>query len=78
MRKVKTMRDIWDEKRKAARKQKESVVFLGSRRPLERHTEEGLAKTQKYLLEHLELKKVVIDFFPDYQRYLREGGFTKI
>ena len=78
MRKIKTMRDIWDEERKAAKKQKESVVFSRSRRPLGRHTEEGLAKTQRHFLEHLELKKVVMDFFPDYQRYLGEGGFTKI
>ena len=78
MRKVKTMRDIWDEKRKAVKKQKESVVFLGSRSPFEKHTEEGFAKTQRYLLEHLKLKKVVMDFFPAYQRYLGEGGFTKI
>jgi len=40
--------------------------------------EEGLAKARKYFLEYLELKRVVMDFFPDYQMYLGEGGFTKI
>ncbi len=72
------MRDIWDEERKAAKKQKESVVFSRSRGAFGKHAEDGLAKTQKYLFEHLELKKAAMDFFPNYQRYLGEGGFAKI
>lgn len=75
---VKSMRDIWDEERRAFKKQQESAVFSKSRKAFGSQAEEGLAKSKKYFLEHVELKKVVIDFFPDYQRYLGEAGFTKI
>lgn len=75
---AKTMRDMWDEERGAVQKQREPAVFLRSRRAFGKQAEDGLAKTKKYFLEHLELKKVAMDFFPDYQRYLGEGGFTKI
>ena len=78
MTKTKTMRDIWDGERRTAKIQKEPAVFSRSRGSFEKHAEEELAKTQKHFLEHLELKKVVMDFFPEYQRYLGEGGFTKI
>lgn len=84
------MRDIWDGERKTAKIQKESAVFSRSRGSFEKHAEGlapqsfsaknlgGRAKTQKYFLEHLELKKVVTDFFPEYQRYLADAGFLKI
>ena len=77
---IRTMRDIWDEERRAvaAEPKRESAVFSKSRRAVGQHAEEGLAKTQKYFLEHLELKKVVMDFFPGYEKYLGEAGFTKI
>lgn len=75
---VKTMRNIWDGERKAVKEQKESAVFSGSGRAFGKQAEEGLTKTRKYFFEHSELKKVVMDFFPDYQRYLGKGGFTKI
>lgn len=71
---IRTMRDIWDEER-AAKRQKESAVFSKSRRAFGKQAEEGLAKARKYFLEHLELEKVVMDFFPEYERYLGEGGF---
>ena len=74
---AKTMRNVWDEKKKVTKKQGGSAVFLKSRRVIERQAKEGFAKTQKYFLKHLELKKVVMDFFPDYQRYLGEGGLLK-
>jgi len=76
---IRTMRDIWDGEREAVKKEKESAVFSRSRRAFGKQAEkEGLAKARKHFLEHLELKKVVMDFFPDYQRYLGEAGFTKI
>ena len=84
MRKIKTMRDIWDEERKVAKNIERVCGFFkveetfGEACRMGRHAEEGFAKTQRYFLEHLELKKVVMDFFPDYQQYLGEGGFTKI
>ena len=72
------MRDIWDEKRKKGRPETERThsSLSSTKGPFGKHAEEGLAKTRKYFLEHFELKKVAEDFFPDYQRYLGEGGFT--
>ena len=81
------MRNVWDGKKEVVKRQgvrlpmigtvgQGSAVFSKSRKAFGRRTEEGLAKTKKYFLEHLELKRVVMDFFPDYQKYLGEGGFT--
>jgi len=39
---------------------------------------EQLMKIRKYYLEHLELKKVALDFFPKYEEYLGEAGFLKV
>ena len=75
---IRTMRDIWDGERKAVKPKRESAIFSRSGVVVGKQTEEGLAKVSKYFLEHLKLKKAVMDFLPDYQRYLREGGFTKI
>ena len=78
MSKVKTMRDVWDKEKRADKKQMESAVPSRFRRTSGKYAEGGLAKTQKYFLEHLELKKIVMDFFPEYYRYLNKAGFTKI
>jgi len=72
------MRDIWDGERKAAQKQKEPAVFSRTKRAFSKQAEEDIAKTKKYFLEHLELKRAAMNFFPDYQRYLGGAGFTKI
>jgi len=75
---IRTMRDKWDEEKKATKEQSEFAALSRSRRAVGKHSEEGLAKTRKYLLEHLELKKVAMDFFPDYEKYLNDAGFSKI
>lgn len=67
---VKTMRDMWDKERVAVQKQSEPAVFSRTNGASRKHAEEGFAKTKKYFLEYLELKKAVMDFFPEYQRYL--------
>jgi len=72
------MRNIWDEQKRIIKRQKESAVFSRPRKLFSKHTEKGLAKTKERLLEHLELREAIMDFFPDYQRYLGEGGFIKI
>lgn len=75
---IRTMRNAWDEERRFVKPKRESAIFSRSRAVVRKQAEEEIAKARKYFLEHLELKKVVMDFFPDYQRYLGEGGFTKI
>ncbi len=77
---IRTMRDIWDEERRAAaaKPKRESAVFSRSRVAVGEQAEEGLAKVKKYFFEHLELKEVAMDFFPEYEKYLGEGGFTKV
>lgn len=77
---IRTMREIWDEERKLKRKrdifsfsqQSRSGDCLGAEQ------EKQLVKIRKYYLEHLELKKVALDFFPEYEKYLGEAGFLKI
>ena len=81
---IRTMRNIWDKEKEVAKRQgarlpmtgtvgQESAVFSKPKRVLGRQ-----AKTQKYFMEHLELKKVAMDFLPDYEKYLGNAGFTKI
>lgn len=81
------MRDIWDGERKRKRiaheqeRRRQAVHFLSDDREnvFQRHlelNERPLKKIQGYYHEHLELKKVAMDFFPDYQRYLGGGGFS--
>ena len=65
---AKTMRDIWDEGKILPRRERRLTGF----------EKEGLVKHQKYFLEHLRRKKAVMDFFPEYEKYLGEAGFTKI
>ena len=82
------MRNVWDEKKLPKDKalacqqlvlsRQGPAVFLKSRKAFVKQMEEAIAKTKKYFFEHLKLKRAVIDFFPDYQRYLGEAGFTKI
>ena len=74
------MRDLWDEERRAvaAKPKRESAAFSRSRVAIGKQAEEGLAKAKKYFLEYLELKEVAMDFFPEYEKYLGEGGFTKV
>jgi len=72
------MRNLWDEERKTTKVQKKAAVFLKKRRAIGKYGKEGLAKTQKYFLEHLKRKKMVMDFFPDYEKYLNKAGFLKI
>jgi len=48
------------------------------KRILNKQEKEGLFKTRKYFLEHLKRKKMVMDFFPEYGRYLADAGFLKI
>ena len=72
------MRDLWDEEKRGDKEQKESSVFSKSKRPFGKQAEEGLAKTREYYLEHLKRKKMAMDFFPEYQRYLADAGFSKI
>lgn len=76
---VKTMRDIWDKERKGDRPETErSRSFLKIESSCGETSRRRSCQSKKYFLEHLELKKVAMDFFPDYQKYLGEGGFTKI
>lgn len=75
---IRTMRNIWDEKRKLPKDKADMQFFSKPKRVLGRRTEEGLAKTKKYFLEHLEPKKVAMDFLLDYEKYLGNAGFTKI
>ena len=75
---IRTMRNVWDEKRGVAKRQGGSAVFSKPKRVFGRQAEEGLAKTKKYFMEHLKLKKVAMDFLPDYEKYLGNAGFTKI
>ena len=88
---IRTMRDRWDEERKIVKKQKESPVFSKQRAcgkqarlPAPRaqasggQAEEGLAKNREYFFDRLALKKTVMDFFPDYEKYLNDAGFSKI
>ena len=48
------------------------------KKTLNRQEKEGLLKTRKYFREHLKRKKAVMDFFPEYQKYLADAGFSKI
>lgn len=80
---IRTMREIWDEEKKL----KKRDAFSFSRRFClpDRQARGGdcrgaeqLMKIRKYYLEHLELKKVALDFFPGYEKYLGEAGFSKV
>ncbi len=72
------MRDIWDKDKKALNVQKEGRILARRERRLTGFEKESLAKHQKCFMEHLRRKKLVMDFFPEYEKYLGEGGFTKI
>lgn len=79
------MREIWDEERKLKKEKREKEQYFRSvaqsaswRRTAARKRAEQLTKIRKYYLEHLELKKVALDFFPEYEKYLGEAGFLKV
>ncbi|MBU4299001.1 hypothetical protein KJ636_03080, partial [Patescibacteria group bacterium] len=82
---IRTMREIWDEERKLKkekhekeRQQKQLIccpVAVSHQRTATRKRAEQLVKIRKYYFEHLELKKVALDFFPKYEEYLGEAGF---
>lgn len=87
------MREIWDKEkgpqaekkhRKERQTQQQSTCFPNNKvreSSFRKHfelKEKQLVKIRKYYIEHLELKKTALDFFPEYQKYLGEGGFTKV
>lgn len=77
---IRTMRDLWDKEKSLikAQESQNEIDIPQVPRQLGEQEQEGLVKTRRYFLEHLELKKVVMDFFPEYQRYLGEAGFLKV
>jgi len=76
------------EKHEKERQQKQLIccpvaVLSADRQALPQRTAtrkraEQLVKIRKYYFEHLELKKVALDFFPKYEEYLGEAGFSKV
>lgn len=71
---IRTMREVWD-KRRVADMQKGPVTVSQKRQAFNEKDLEELARQKEYFREHLKRKKMVMDFFPEYYKYLDEGGF---